>query len=98
MRPILHGDVSAAARALLAAPPEGREALCVRMLTEAELAHQHVSATGRLHPVYGNGSIMAVAHSRQLAAEPRFDDLQYCKCFETVLRILIRYHITRRRS
>lgn len=98
MRPVLHGDVSAAARALLAAPQAARRALCARMLVEAELAHQHVSATGRLHPVHGNGSLMAVARNRPLADEPGFDDLHYCQCFEMVLRQLIRFHISQRRS
>lgn len=98
MRPVLHGDVSAAARVLLAAPPDTREALCVRMLAEAELAHRHVSATGRLHPLHGNGSLMATAHNRRLADEPGFDDLQYCQCFEVVLRNLIRFQLSLKRS
>jgi len=98
MRPVLHGDVSAAARVLLAAPSAAREALCIRMLAEAELAHRHVSATGRLHPVHGNGSLMAAARNRRLADEPRFDDLHYCQCFEMVLRNLIRFHLSRTRS
>ena len=38
MRPILHGDVSDAARALLAAPSEARERLCRRMIAEADAA------------------------------------------------------------
>ncbi len=68
------------------------------MLVEAELAHQHVSATGRLHPVHGNGSLMAVARNRSLADEPGFDNLHYCQCFEMVLQQLIRFHISQRRS
>ncbi len=98
MRPVLHGDISAAARALLAAPPPERTRLCARMIAEAELADRHVAATGRLHPVYGNGSLMAVARDRPLADEPAFDDLQYCHCFEMVLRHLIRFHISRMRN
>lgn len=98
MRPVLHGDVSAAARALLAVPPTARLSLCTRMLAEAELAHQHVSAKGRLHPVHGNGSLMAVARNRRLADEPGFDDLQYCQCFEMVLQQLIRFQIIQTRS
>ncbi|SDW28694.1 hypothetical protein SAMN05444358_101413 [Ruegeria halocynthiae] len=98
MRPILHGDISAAARALLVAPPPERDLLSARMIAEAELADQHVARTGRLHPVYGNGSLMAAARCRPLADEPNFDDPQYCQCFEMVLRKLIRYHISRTRS
>ncbi len=98
MRPVLHGDLSSAARALLAAPRLSRKRLCVQMITEAELADAHVQKTGRLHPLYGNGSLMAAARTRVLADEPGFDDVQYCQCFEMVLRQLIRFHISRTRN
>ncbi|WP_299944666.1 hypothetical protein [uncultured Ruegeria sp.] len=98
MRPVLHGDISAAARALLAVPLPDRDRLSCDMIAEAELADQHVAKTGRLHPLFGNGSLMAVANNRPLAEEPNFGDLQYCQCFEMVLRKLIRFHITQRRS
>ncbi|CUJ89088.1 hypothetical protein RUE5091_00817 [Ruegeria denitrificans] len=98
MRPVLHGDVSAAARALLAALPQNRDRLCIRMIHEAELADKHVGQTGKLHPVFGNGSLMATARNRQLADEPGFDDVQYCRCFEIVLRHLIRFQISRTRN
>ncbi|WP_170432105.1 DUF7742 family protein [Ruegeria arenilitoris] len=98
MRPILHGDVSSAARVLLTVPQAQRERLCARMIAEAELADRHVAATGRLHPVYGNGALMAAARSRPLADEPSFSDTEYCRCFETVLRHLIRFQLNRPRS
>lgn len=98
MRPVLHGDVSAAARALLAVAQPDRGALCVRMIHEAELADRHLERTGKLHPVYGNGSLMAVARNRALADEPGFDDLQYCQCFEMVLHQLARFQAGRTRS
>ena len=98
MRPVLHGDVSSAARALLAAPLPERDRLCIRMITEAELADVHVGHTGRLHPLYGNGSLMATARNRVLVDEPGFDDVQYCQCFELVLRHLVRFHINRTHS
>lgn len=98
MRPVLHGDISAAARALLAAPPAERRRLCARMIAEAELADRHMCATGRLHPVLGNGSLMAAARNRVLADEPGFDDLSYCQCFEMVLHLLIRFHLSQKHS
>lgn len=96
MRPVLHGDISAAARALLAAPRHAREGVCVRMIAEAELADKHVLRTGQLHPVFGNGSLMAAARNRRLADEPGFDDVQYCQCFEMVLHHLIRFQAARK--
>ncbi|MDA7963426.1 hypothetical protein [Ruegeria sp.] len=98
MRPVLHGDISAAARALLAAPRADRDRLCARMIAEAELADHHTRQTGRVHPLYGNGSLMAAARGRPLADEPNFDDTRYCQCFETVLRHLIRFQTNRTRS
>lgn len=98
MRPVLHGDVSSAARALMSAPRNARAALCARMLAEAELAHRHVAKTGRLHPVHGNGSLMTVARNRPLMDEPSFDDLEYCNCFEVVIQQLIRFQISQRRN
>ena len=98
MRPVLHGDISAAARALLAAPLADRDQLSTLLISAAEVADQHVARTGRLHPVYGNGSLMAAARSRPLADEPSFDDLQYCQCFEMVLLKLIRFQIKQSRS
>ncbi len=89
MRPVLHGDVSAAARVLLNAPALGREVLCRRMIAEAEIADRHVHRTGRMHPLFGNGSLMSAARKRVLADEPGFDNRDYCLCFETVLRALI---------
>ncbi len=98
MRPVLHGDISAAARALLSVPPAKREGLCFRLLRQAEIADRFVMRYGNLHPRFGNGSLMAVARLRNLPDEPNFDDLQYCSCFETVLRCLIRHRVSQRRS
>ncbi|SDD76701.1 hypothetical protein [Ruegeria marina] len=89
MLPVLHGDVCAAARVLLRTPPTSREALCRRMIVEADVADRHLRRTGRPHPLFGNGSLMSAARKRVLADEPGFDDPDYCLCFETVLRALV---------
>ncbi|WP_247744087.1 hypothetical protein [Ruegeria sp. R14_0] len=68
------------------------------MLREAELADIHVGQTGHLHPMFGNGSLMMAARARPLADEPNFDDLQYCQCFEIVLRCLVQFHVTQKRN
>lgn len=95
---MLHGDLSAAARALFAVPQPQRKSLCLKMIAEAELADAHVRSSGRLHPLYGNGSLMAAARNRKLVDEPGFDDVNYCQCFELVLRQLVRFHLSQRRS
>lgn len=98
MRPILHGDVSSAARALLAVPVNFRKALCDRMILDAERADTHMRRSGRPHPVLGNGSLMSSARKRLLASEPGFDDIDYCQCFELVLQALINRRVNQQRS
>ena len=89
MRPVLHGDVSAAARVLYLMPAPLRALACKRMIDEAEAADRFSARTGRVHPLFGNGSLMGAARKRKLAPEPGFDDREYCQCFEQVLRALV---------
>jgi hypothetical protein len=98
VRPILHGDVSNAARALLRVPAQLRADLCDRMIAEAEAAYRHAQSTRQMHPLWGNGSLMSAARKRPLANEPGFDDVDYCGCFSMVLEALIRRQISPRRS
>lgn len=89
MRRVLHGDVVAAARALLAAPPARRAALIARLIDEAEAADAHRRRTGRAHPVFGTGSLMSAALSRPCASEPYLDEPDYAACMVQVLEALI---------
>jgi len=98
MRPVLHGDVSAAARALLAAAAEDRQALGARLLDQAEAADRHRLRTGRLHPQWGNGSLMGAARRYPLAVEPGFDDPDYCACMILILQALRACGSTRKRQ
>ncbi len=97
MRPVLHGDVSNAARALLRVPRGMRRDLCARLIREAEAADVYARETGSLHPVWGNGSLMSAARKRGVADEPTFDDVEYCACFELVLRGLIDRRVSPKR-
>lgn len=80
MRPLLAGDISSAARALLLVPHRCRPAFCTILLMQAESADLYVRKIGRLHPAYGNGSLMAAARRLKLPDEPLFDDPEYCDC------------------
>lgn len=44
---------------------------------------------GRGHPVWGNGSLMAVATARPMLCEPFLDDPDYCHCLVVVFKTLI---------
>ena len=70
MRSVHYSDVSAAARALLRLPEEAREAQCAQMMTQADWADRFVGRLGKLHPLWGNGTLGDVACSKGLAAEP----------------------------
>lgn len=61
MRPILIGDALAMSRALMQISPENRRAACLSWLFQAECADKYRKRFERLHPVWGNGSLMGVA-------------------------------------
>lgn len=74
MRPVLIGDVLAAARVLRDLPEEARGVELARLLAEADLADRIRKRTGRAHPRYGNGSLMAAALARQPGPEAFLSD------------------------
>ena len=84
MRRVTHGDAISAARVLLRVPGRRREWVLARMLREAGRADKWVRATGRAHPLWGDGSLMAAALRRQPVSEPSLDDAGYCLCLSLV--------------
>jgi hypothetical protein len=98
MRPVHYGDVSAAARALTLVPPPARVATCRDMLARAAAARDYMIRTGRCHPFWGNGSLMAAARCAKLPPEPDFSDADYARCVETVLYCLRAVPSRRRRT
>ena len=71
MREIVHGDVVAAACALLAVTPEGWEARIAAYLIWADAADRYRRRLGRAHPVWGNGSLMGAALSGGMSGPNR---------------------------
>lgn len=96
MRSVLHGDVTAAARALLMVPAAARETLCRRMIQEADFADRYAKRLGRPHRDWGNGTLMAAARARPLADEPSLGEERYCQCLEMVFRELLEWRAARR--
>lgn len=88
MRPVLHGDVISVARAMLRVEAGERERLCIRIFRQAEQADIYVLRHRKLHPKFGNGSLMAAARRLPLADEPTFDNTEYCQCVISVLTLL----------
>jgi hypothetical protein len=84
MRPILPSDLDQAARALLTVPQAARPAAMGAMLAAADLADRHRKRTGRMHPAYGDGSLIAVI-LKQPRLPARFCDPAYCAAMQVVL-------------
>ncbi len=89
MRPVLPGDLVAAGRALLAAPPGERAGLARRLLRDADAADRFRKRLGRAHPEWGNGTLMAAALARPVAPEPRLDAPDYLRCQIEMLSALL---------
>ncbi|MBL3572651.1 hypothetical protein JMK10_10530 [Rhodovulum sulfidophilum] len=88
MRPVLHGDAVAAARALYRLPATERGRMIGSMLLRVEAADCYRKRFGRGHPRWGDGSLMALAQNFDLPPEPSLDDTDYCRCLAQVLGAL----------
>lgn len=66
-----------------------------QMLEQASIADLHYKRLKRGHPVWGNGSLMAVAMTQEMAPEPFLDDQEYCRCFIVIFEELIRWRSER---
>ena len=79
MRKVMHGDVVSAARVLLGVPRNRRAWVLHRMLAEAQRADAWRRRTARMHPRWGDGSLMAAALRRPILPEPPLDNAGYCR-------------------
>ncbi|AUR07987.1 hypothetical protein [Phaeobacter inhibens] len=90
-RPILPGDITSTARALLAVAPAHRRVLCERIFAGAGQALRHSRRHRRLCPDWGDGSLSAAARKFPLADEPFYDTPDYLACTRLVLAQLARH-------
>lgn len=88
MRPLLHGDLVAAARGLLAVPAELRPRTIRRMIAAARWADRYRLRRGRAHPRFGTGSLMAAAAAWPRRPEPLLEDSDYLDCLACVVGAL----------
>ncbi|WP_172295807.1 hypothetical protein [Pseudoruegeria sp. HB172150] len=86
MRPVLHGDLIAAARVLYGVPVPERGAVLGRLMRAAGWADRFRRHHRRAHPVWGDGSLMAAALSEGPPPEPSLEDADYCLCLAQVLQ------------
>ncbi len=88
MRPVLYGDIRAAALVLLGLPEVARETAIRRLLKQASAADAYRKRYGRAHPFWGNGSLMSAA-GMSGRSEPFLDDPEYCECLSTVFQAIV---------
>lgn len=88
MRSVSYTDVAATVRVLLAVTPMARRQTLKQLLREAAFADKFVRRLGKLHPKWGNGTLLDAAKRRRMAPELSFDDPEYCKCFSQVVLAL----------
>jgi len=89
MRAVLHGDVVAAARCLLACPASERRVLMCRLLVMAEAAARFRRRAGHAHPRFGDGCLQTAAQVFPMKPEPCLDDPEYCACMLDVFESLL---------
>ena len=94
MGPVSHGDVVAAARRLYLLPEAGRADALQRLLDQASWAHVFRRATGRVHALWGDGSLMAAAMAAPLPPEPSLADADYCGCLAMVFDRLAEWRVS----
>lgn len=85
MRPILHGDLVAVARVLLALPFEYRKTCAEVIFDQAHAADKYAKRTGRPHPIWGNGSLLAAVSRHPSSPEPFLSDKHYLSALILVL-------------
>lgn len=88
MKPVLPGDVTAAARALLPLPPEARSGFAHRLIDEACAADLHCRRTGQAHRCWGNGTLLGAAHGHEMGREACFEDPEFLDCQVKMLESL----------
>lgn len=90
MRAVTHGDVVAAARAIRAMPRVARLGAVMGMIEKAHAADRFRKRFGRAHPLWGNGSLMAVAlRCRGERAEPFPSDPGHLDAMATVIEAIL---------
>lgn len=84
------GDLIALARALLEVDPPRRRWVALRVLCEAKQAAAFRRTEGRVHPRWGDGSLMSAALHRHVSPEPTLDHADYRACLRLVLDLMDR--------
>lgn len=92
MREFTHGDAVAAASVLRTKPQESWDGWLAMYLDRAHAADGFRKRMGRVHPRWGNGSLMsAILCDMPVWPEPRLSDPGYADALLAALEALIRW-------
>ena len=93
MRTITHGDVSVVARAVRGMPSDEQQEFVRTLLVNAHAADRYCRKTGRVHPQWGNGSLMAAAHGAGVPTghTPFMSDVSYLEAFAAVIHTILEW-------
>ncbi|MCO6381892.1 hypothetical protein [Oceanicola sp. 502str15] len=95
MRPLHHSDICEVARVLLPLLPEERAQAVERFIAFADAADRHRQTTGRLHRLWGDGTLGAAVARQPRALARSFEDFDYAQCWALVLEAVIRFRTGR---
>ncbi|WP_050525248.1 hypothetical protein [Pseudorhodobacter ferrugineus] len=85
----MHGDIIAAARALVEIPSPERAAAISAMFYRAHSADKIMKHTGMPHQAWGNGSLLAATQPRPNLPEPSLSNMDYLRALQQILTALI---------
>jgi hypothetical protein len=85
MHRVLLQDLLTTARALVRVAPSDRQALCERIVEEADTAASYRAKTGLCHPVLGDGTLSAAARHHGLAPNRGLADLAFYSCLHLAI-------------
>ena len=91
MRAAGGADLLLLARVLQLLPPEARPKAAEGILAEVDEAADHLRHQGRLHPRFGDGSLMARCHQLAPGPEPVVFDRDFLHCVVVACAALIRH-------
>lgn len=90
MRAVQLSDLMAAAQAMVLVADNDRVALRDRMLREAEMADRFTRTLGKIHPLWGNGTLKDVARRHGGDKGAALDDPAACDALILLLKGLRR--------
>ncbi len=92
MRAVTHGDAVAAASLIFRVSPESWETTLQTIFDRAHAADLYRKRLARVHPQWGNGSLMgAVVSETTVWPEPRLADPDYAEAMIAVLFAVMRW-------